>query len=179
MKKNIYVDLDGTLVDFEGAVLQCPELRDTIVKNKITSLNELESIDPNFWEVIGKKPAWFWSNFDWLPRGKDLWKYIKDNFENISILTAPFDGSIASKHGKIEWVTNNLGFEIPIILCSYDKKYIYSSKNSILVDDRITIKDDWERNGGLFIYCSTPLDSLRLLELEISRGKRYERTKER
>lgn len=145
--RNVYVDMDGVLTNFDGAWrkyfgdrMSYDEYKSMVGQNVITE--RLKS--------FGKE---FWSEMEWADDGKELWGELNEICDPI-ILTAPALFA-ESRIGKVEWVTRELGL-VPIILDR--SKYKYACIDSILIDDRKQNIDEFEYKGGTGIL-HTSLDS--------------------
>ena len=140
----IYCDMDGVLVDFEGGIVNYinEDLRDESrvpenllktykkLQQKLEDLGRDQEIevsdltrDPEkriqavrkYMYARAQDDFEFWKNLDWTPDGKQLWSHIKDKSPQIIILTTPMRCA-GSRDGKVEWVKNNLGSQYKVIL---------------------------------------------------------------
>jgi hypothetical protein len=158
-KRQLFIDLDGVLVDFDRGVLAvCGDLPD--------------AIDPRrMWPAIART-AGFYEKLDWLPDGRLLWEAARPH--SPIILTGLPRGSWAEPQ-KRRWVARELGPEVPVITCLSRDKHLEARAAvdegvvPVLVDDRLKLKEDWEDMGGIFIHHGSVADSIaRLRELGFS-----------
>lgn len=135
----IYCDLDGVLVDFEKGVLHA------------TGRYPHEQNNDKMWQRI-KTYSSFWEKLQWMPDGKQLWKYIEEY--NPIILTGVPRGTKKHVKGKVRWVNDNLDIhdEKRIILCESHTKSRHSMRGHVLIDDDIRHRDNWEARGGIFVH---------------------------
>ena len=88
----------------------------------------------------------------WLDSGIQLLGFLKSNFENIVILSAPskenFNFSI---DGKTIWITRNIGPNQKFILDDFKGPYANKDVNNILIDDSEKNIQAWKDNGGTAI----------------------------
>jgi len=133
----IYIDLDGVLCDFvyqykkyNSLHLDPDEYTNKFSRNQ--SYKMLEGFD-----------KFFWSDMPWMNGGKDLWEYFKEY--NPIILSRPIN-SEACHIGKLEWVRNNLGQDVKLILEQDKEKY--ANENSLLIDDRTDNIEKFIHNNG-------------------------------
>ena len=59
-----------------------------------------------------------------------------------------------------------LGAEVPVITCMSREKARYAAPDHVLVDDRDTAREPWEKAGGVFIHhrdAEHTIDALRSL----------------
>ena len=52
---------------------------------------------------------------------------------------------------------------INIITCWSKNKHYESKKNHILIDDRISLREAWEGNGGMFVHHTSAVETIRVL----------------
>ena len=193
----IYCDMDGVLVDFEGGVVDYinEDLRDESrvpdnllkkykkLQQKLEELGRDQEIevsdltrDPEkrfqavrkYMYARAEDDFEFWKNLDWTPDGKQLWAHIKDRSPQIIILTTPMRGA-GSRDGKVEWVKNNLGSQYKVIL--EEDKWKYSGENKLLIDDFLTNIEPWSEKGGIVVHHQSASDSIAELEDKVSGGE--------
>ena len=90
---------------------------------------------------------------------KELWDKIKPL--NPTLLSAP-SRDPQSRWGKRIWVKKNIP-GTPLILAAAEAKKNYAKKNAILIDDRVSNINDWNKAGGIGILhtsTATTLDKL-------------------
>ena len=191
----IYCDMDGVLVDFEGGIVKYinEDLKDESrvpenllktykkLQQKLEDLGRDQEIevpdltrDPEKRIQAVRKYMYarasddfeFWKNLSWTPDGKQLWEHIKDKSPQIIILTSPMRGA-GSKDGKVEWVKNNLGSQYKVIL--EEDKWKYSGPNKLLIDDFLTNIEPWGQKGGMVVHHQNSSDSISQVE-ELLRG---------
>jgi hypothetical protein len=52
---------------------------------------------------------------------------------------------------------------INIITCWSKNKHYESKKNHILIDDRVSLREAWEGNGGIFVHHTSAVETIRVL----------------
>lgn len=193
--KEIFVDLDGVLVDFDYGIVS---VVDRFINDKkfIDTLNSTEQEyaiaihkilneeketgvrhvlkNKDYKNVIRKfihnDPTW-WESLPWLDEGKKLWDYIKQF--NPMILTSSF-GATNATPGKTKWIIEHLGnVKYKII----DNKEDLATPNTILIDDRSQITSKFAEKGGLtilFVNAKQTIDELnKILSIEESNKTTY------
>jgi hypothetical protein len=92
----IYCDMDGVIVDFEGAYenLTGKNIRGNHVKG-----------DADFWQPITDAGESFWTEMEWMIDGKELWNYIKPY--SPKLLSAP-SRQESSRTGKADKAKKDL-----------------------------------------------------------------------
>lgn len=138
-KYEIYCDLDGVLVDFEKGVID-----HLGVESSSISKSEL-------FKRIFKIPTFF-LNLEWLTNGAELWQLITPH--NPIILTGlPGRGWLGdrNKRHKRQWVSSNLGEQVPCIVVPSVDKQLHSGPTKILIDDQLRNIAQWEAKGGIGI----------------------------
>jgi predicted kinase len=144
----IFCDLDGVLADFVKGV---EELTHYLPKDQ--PINKL-------WQRILSKDTFF-ESLDWMPDGLKLWTSIKDIYgKSPSILTG-LSMSCQNKviKSKKKWCQSKLG-DVNVITCQSFKKYEYSGKGKILIDDTLSHKKNWINSGGIFIHHTSYNDTI-------------------
>jgi hypothetical protein len=151
----LFCDLDGVLADFNEAAAQLfPDQNNSQLSLK-ERLNEIPRDE--FWSTIRKHPNFF-GTLNWMPKGQNLWNAIKHL--NPIILTGCPYGSWAPEQ-KRQWCATNLGPDVPVITCFTKEKPNFCLRNSILIDDQTTIKDEWEKKEGIYyVYTEEKLDDI-------------------
>jgi len=150
MEYKIYCDMDGVIVDF---IKGYHELTGRDITGSFHS-------DPAFWEPIDKAGYNFWMNLEWTKDGKKLWNYIKKY--NPEILSAPSRQN-DSRVGKHDWVKRELP-DSHLILRSPENKKEFAKPNAILIDDRESNIDDWNKAGGIGILHTSTEDTIKQLQ---------------
>jgi 5'(3')-deoxyribonucleotidase len=138
----IYLDLDGCITNFDKA---------------IEKIGVSKKDGAKFWVTINKAGTKFWSEMEWMPDGKQLWKAVE--IYKPTILTAPSNHK-DSITGKKEWLDKNLP-EVPYLIDQ--DKAAHAGKNKILIDDREKNIKKWEEAGGIGILhkdAKTTIDKL-------------------
>ena len=51
-----------------------------------------------------------------------------------------------------QWVARMLGAHVPIVTCMSRDKPRWSGPRHVLVDDRASAREGWERKGGAFVH---------------------------
>jgi hypothetical protein len=144
-KYQLFIDLDGVLVDFDNGV------------RRITGRHPSEMEPRSMWPILAKSKG-FYDRLDWLDGGRVLWEAVKDT--GPAILTGLPLGRWADPQ-KRSWCRRELGPDIPVISgMSRDKPRLASQwledeerthLQPVLVDDRLKIKEPWEAEGGIFV----------------------------
>ncbi len=130
-RKRIYVDMDGTLCDFEKDFY-----RDLAVNPSIK---------------YPQSQYRFWANLEPIPGAIEGFKKLEEKYD-VRILTAPSNKNIICYTEKAEWVRTHLGFDAL-------KKLILTKDKSIAIGDYLI--DDRTVNGaaefkGELIHIFTP-----------------------
>jgi hypothetical protein len=131
LKIQLYVDMDGVLVDLDGGF------------KKITTMTPKEYSKKNgknaFWDVVEKNPN-FWLDLPPLPDAKSLWDVIKDNFKNPPpIILSEGSGSNLAKQKK-DWIKKYIDSNVEVRIANLGYlKSNYATKipnvMNLLLDD--------------------------------------------
>jgi len=141
----IYVDLDGTLSDFEERFSHYTGLSPYEYKQRAERQFGPKIGLQKFWGVINTVGLRFWRGMKFMSEGKQLWDYVKQY--NPIILTAP-SREQSSIEGKKHWVQDNLG-DYDIEFSSAERKSDFAGPNQILIDDREDTIMDWKSKNGI------------------------------
>jgi len=134
----IFCDHDGVLADFDAEF-------EKFGQGKPEEFNEKHG-DSALYELINKNTDHFWLNMDWMPDGKELWDFIKD--QNPTILTTPAETVKNCIEDKETWVKREIG-NVEVIM--EKDKYKHAHPKAILIDDRDKNIDPWKKHGGIGI----------------------------
>ncbi len=150
----VYVDLDGTLVDFVGQTK----------KHTGHTPDDLQAQggDPKMWGEIKKHGIDFWKNMPWIDGSKKVWNIVKKY--KAQVLTAPSRSIEECKPGKEAWVKNNLGGQVTVLFSRASEKCNHADANSILIDDLEKNIVAWRAKGGIGILFKTPEQTIKELE---------------
>ena len=154
----LYVDLDSVLTDFLKAVSD-------LMGTKLERGKALPD-SRDMWIKINRAGEKFWTGMDWEPGGRDLWEAVKGYHP--TILSSPTRHP-SSKAGKAQWVRENLGEDVPLILDSHKDKY--AEPDAVLIDDRRKNIDKWEAAGGVGILHKNAEETIRRVREVMSREK--------
>lgn len=153
---NLYVDMDGVIVDFQAGVHQ-------LIGQPMTK--ETKKV---FWKTIKKMPvnevADFWSNLPWTSDGQAFWRAISKY--NPKILSSPGTSLRSTiEEAKDAWIQKHL-FPRPTQVIFETDKWKYASLSSVLIDDMAKQIDPWVANGGIGIlhrpgYAEQSISTLR------------------
>ena len=174
----LYCDMDGVLVDFEGAATRDirkalrspPEGLESLCESvlntygydiDITAIKETKTPrTPELRELVARlfeEDVQWWADLPFLEEGKKLWAIISRLECPINILTSPMDqnGFHASEEGKKLWVKKNLN-ELGTI--RWEERIIFSHNKfeyardcdqpAVLIDDFPKKVDPFNLNGG-------------------------------
>ncbi len=140
--KNLYVDMDGVLTDFNG---QCK-----IYNIDLTNLDKMKK-----WRQISKVNYDFWETMTMLSGVIQFWMKI-ETFNPI-ILSAPMDEMGEDKlneciFAKKSWLSKYLGDDVATNAIIDSNKAKYCKKNDILIDDYLKYINPWIKAGGIGIH---------------------------
>lgn len=177
-KFKLFVDLDGVLADFDGGV-----------KSIFNGQSPEEIPVGVMWAGIGNQDA-FYESLSWTSDGEELWNAIKRLTPPPNILTG-VPRTRKHREEKFNWCKRELSEEgklicnhvdmagkgrhelmsgrskdnaINVITCWSKFKHFESKRNHILIDDRLKLKEDWEKKGGIFIHHTSAAASLQMLK---------------
>jgi len=150
----LFVDLDGVLVDFESGV------------ERITGKHPSQLAPRTMWPQLARTPG-FYERLEWTEDGHLLWDSVKDL--DPTILTGLPLGRWAEPQ-KRAWCARELGPEVPVITCMSRNKAVRAreatsdAETPVLVDDRDWLRESWEEMGGVFVHHTDALSSIEEIE---------------
>lgn len=165
--KRVYLDMDGVISDFDGAVNKWygktnnhPDEWDYHYKEDfgMTSTQFWEGLTEEFWEMMPKTPE------------ADLILAMVDPYEPCILSSPPLAGpNMPGLSGKVKWIKRNLP------RYAKEKRYLLGSGKhyvahhlGILIDDKNENIEDWERFGGYGILWPQPWnDASHLMDCRI------------
>lgn len=147
MKYKIYIDIDGVLADF-----------DKKIPHSINGHEELVDYIKN--HAILKKP--FWAD---LEKNKDIDKLLNFLEPHNPVVLSSIGKLNYAIPQKIQWLKKHTSLKKYIFTYESKIKVNFSKENSILIDDRQYIINDWVKNGGIGILFTTAIDTIEGLKL--------------
>lgn len=155
---NVYLDMDGVIVDFVGGCLKAHNRTDLTHEDiKDFCFYDAWGIsEKDFWEPIQTKE--FWEDLEWTPWGKELFSRLESYQRNgyidrLEIVTRPNYKCPGSVTGKLSWIDKNIpGFER--ITFTRDKHLM--AKTGILIDDSQKNYEEFVQAGGKAILVPQP-----------------------
>jgi len=156
--KKIFLDMDGVIVDFVGAIDKIHGIKD---------FREWEKIGREKYELINKMGEKWWSQMKWLGDGKKLWNYLKDS--DVTILSATPQDPESRKisiQGKKNWLKKNIGssYASNALIVLAVEKQMQAAPNHILIDDSDRNIAQWRNQGGIGILHKNTNDTIKQLE---------------
>jgi len=155
----IFLDMDGVIVDFDEGIRQRYNVEWYPTEFKLPY--KLLGVTFNeFWKDM--EDSTFWADLPWTEDGKRI-QSILEPFKP-TILSAAFtDGTIA---GKLEWLgreypdTMKAGQRRVLIANGHEAKASIAGPGKILIDDRNSNIDQWTAAGGIGIMYPRPWNRL-------------------
>lgn len=153
-KYQIYCDMDGVLTNFEKRfvdmlIKEGPKYYSKDIISQVTRPKHFEAIvgTDEFWNFIDNHIGVdFWSGMEWMPNGKELWKFIAP--QNPIVLTSP-SRQQSSRLGKKLWVKEHIIPAPPVVFRFGKAKADFAGKNSILIDDKPSNLEAFRAKGGI------------------------------
>jgi len=157
---DIYIDLDGVLVNIEKGAKEA-------LLPKYPKIKHWLDVDTeNRWKVINNTKD-FWKNLEWMPNSRRLWKIVSQYSSHV--LSAYSQQDDRSKRDKLIWVNKNMR-ELPRnrinIVKRLDKQKFAVDKGNpnILIDDHLKNVDEWKKAGGIGILHKDVSTTIRQLK---------------
>lgn len=153
---NLYLDLDGVFADFDKKFFQ------------LSGSWPHEVTKKDLWKIVNSVDDYFYS-LELIPGSDLLWNYCKQ-FHPKFLTGLPSQQS--GKDQKIRWVAEKFGVDWETIVVPKRDKQLYSSPDSVLIDDTMVNIEQWTLKGGIGIYHFGNInETIEALEkLRISKG---------
>ncbi len=146
MKQKVYIDMDGVLCDFLGAV-------STSLNIPIKTHQDWEIHREACWQTIAQQGESFWANLKWLPGAKKMWESIEAICDPIILSAYPTIKDMRQDAiiGKILWLSGNISDKVAMraIICHVSEKQLYKGNNNIIIDDNKQTIDQWHPSTGI------------------------------
>lgn len=154
----IFCDMDGVLVDFDGAF----ERKHGILPYKLPR--------EQLWETVINTPD-YWVDLPKLNDADVLVNYL--NRFGFQILTGlPVYGFDKAEKEKKLWLKKHYNIVDGVICCLSKDKQNFGKPNDILIDDRPPNIQKWEEMGGIGILHTSALETIKKLkELNLDEKK--------
>lgn len=153
-KYKIYVDMDGVLSDWES---QFKRYSGGVSVDTYDSMHGKKKR----YELVSKSSPTYYANMPWMKDGKLLYNFVKE-FPNVEILShAPNKGAYI---GKMQWLKNN---KVPLkanLVSNREDKAKYANADSILIDDRDDVVNEFIQAGGKAILHKNSTDTINQLK---------------
>jgi hypothetical protein len=146
----LFLDLDGVFADFDRGVQQ------------LLGKQPHELKPEQMWRALAKAPD-FYGTLALMADARQLWDFCRP-FQP-TILTGLPRGNWAAPQ-KRRWVANMLGRDVAVLTVMSRDKHRYSAPGHVLVDDRLSLAEAWEKQGGTFVHhVSAERSIVRLIKL--------------
>jgi len=132
----LFLDLDGVLADFDRGV------------HAVTGRRPEELPLKTMWAALSRAPRFF-EALEFMHDAEALWRICEPH--RPTILTGLPLGTWAPEQKK-RWVSRMLGAHVPIVTCMSRDKPRCSGPGHVLVDDRTSAREGWEKKGGVFVH---------------------------
>ncbi|WP_376098019.1 hypothetical protein ACE7GA_07840 [Roseomonas sp. CCTCC AB2023176] len=146
-RRQLYLDLDGVLADFDRGV------------RAVTGRDPAGLPLKRMWAALAQAPDFF-NTLETMGDAEALWRFCAPH--RPMILTGLPLGDWAPEQ-KRRWVARVLGAETLVITCMSRDKPRWSGPGHVLVDDRASARAGWEAAGGDFVHHVTAAQSVAAL----------------
>lgn len=147
MRKQIFLDCDGVLADFDRGAEQILGLP--------PSLFEARHGEGEFWKRLARADGFF-TNLEPMPDAYALYEAVRH--KTPVILTGMPRGTWAEPQ-KRRWAAKYFP-GVPVITTMAALKHEHRHPGDVLVDDRDKYRKLWEANGGVFVHHRSAADSI-------------------
>lgn len=139
VKRQLYLDCDGVLADFDQHFFDCFNMTPRLAEEKMGK--------ETFWNIIQFGTDDFYKNLPLMPGANDLFDAV-EHLRPLILTGCPLGGWAEPQ--KVDWGRHYFP-GTPVVTCMSRDKRDYCKPGDVLVDDRPHYKDLWEEAGGIFI----------------------------
>lgn len=139
MRKQIYLDCDGVLADFDKGAAKVLGLPPRVFEKRHGL--------PAFWKRLARAPAFF-ADLEPMPDAFELYEAVRHR--KPIILTGLPQGSWAEPQKRL-WARRHFP-GVEVITTSAALKREHCHPGDVLVDDRDKYRHLWEAAGGVFVH---------------------------
>lgn len=151
--RNIFLDLDGVLVDFVRGAL---EKHNKAIAPQDVRWNFHEQVglsEDDFWRPLGYD---FWATLPWTREGPALLHLMRETFgTRFGLLTSPAN-NLGCIDGKRSWVRSKLGSQWVKNLIFAQNKALFANPHALLIDDADHNVDAFRAANGRAILVPRP-----------------------
>lgn len=154
MNKQIFLDMDGVIVDLHHAVAERLGLADMTAFNR----GELAMSDHEIWS--GTDAEW-WASLPWMNDGQAILKVCENavGAENVIVCSKPANWP-GSAEGKLQWIAS--------LMPTYARRFVLTPNKAWCANGRTLLIDDNADNilgfaqaGGAALLCPRPWNVLK------------------
>lgn len=163
----VYLDIDGVLGDFWGAVAKLMGRPGVIpTRGSRGHRREIYGMDlDDMWGMIDEKGVEFWSEMSLYPWTHDLVE-LASRIGRMCILSSPSEHP-SSAAGKVKWMNKHFGPKYgnergafrDFILTTHKDRCVGLQTNNLLIDDRNEVCVRYRDAGGMAILFPQPWNS--------------------
>lgn len=150
MTRQLFLDLDGVLADFDRGYFEAFGIKPDKTRPE----------SAEFWDRVRSKPD-FYRTLPPMSDALDLWRGALP-YRPI-ILTGVPRSVPGVDVQKLAWVAEHISQDAQVICCPSRNKWLYANTGDVLVDDWVKYRHLWLEIGGVFILHTSAADSLRQL----------------
>ena len=150
--KQIFLDCDGVLADFDRAAERLFHMRPRQAQEKLGN--------PAFWKRI-RNAGHFYRNLPPIADAMVLYRAVA-HLNPIILTGVPIGGW--AEEDKIAWAAEHFP-GVPIMTCKAKEKFMHiRHPGDVLVDDYLKYKQQWEEAGGIFIHHVSARNTIKRLD---------------
>lgn len=161
-KPDLYIDLDGVLIDFEKKALEVagylPSYSSDATQKKLRS---------DFWKQVAthvKKGNKFFEVMDLLPDALDLYDYIKHRDPTVLSATGHVVGAKEEKRNSVRAKFGHEMADRALFVRDASQKGTHAAPGRILIDDRQKALDSFIAEGGMGVLHKNAKDTIAQLK---------------
>ena len=153
MNRQIFLDMDGVIVNLQEAVHQLHGFD----VNSAFHRHELGMTQEELW---GKTDASWWAGLPWMEDGRAILALCEDavGVENVIICTTPAEWP-GSAEGKLRWIEQQVPNYARRFVLTPDKSWCANGR-TLLIDDTERVIAAFREAGGATLLCPRPWNAM-------------------
>ena len=153
MNRQIFLDMDGVIVNLQEAVQQLHGFD----VNSAFHRHELEMTQEELWS---RTDAHWWASLPWMEDGRAILALCEDavGVENVIICTTPAAWP-GSAEGKLRWIEQQMPNYARRFVLTPDKSWCANGR-TLLIDDSEHVVAAFRQSGGATLLCPRPWNAM-------------------
>ncbi|NIT60565.1 MAG: hypothetical protein GWN00_31495 [Aliifodinibius sp.] len=169
MKKQIFLDMDGVIVDWDAMVRETFGVDWYPTEWNIPYKEVFGMSRDRFWKAIDY--GFWWANIPWTNDGREIYNVVKP-WKPCILTVAKTFGAMNGKRGWVERELPDVYEAGKCFIINGPSKHLVAHPNAVLIDDCDHFCTEWENHGGKAILYPRPWNENRNIKEPLEYLKR-------